>query len=525
MLRLLLIILLIVACKKSGSEHDSSTTKFATIPQEEWSTDIQNMNLLITKVHQSKWKIIYGFDYSCAQLATDGQLQFDDGKNSFYVTPSLQEKIHHLVNTAIGLWLKALPGSSTELITTKDLVYQIYNKRLENDDNYIERKFPGLDRDDGDLRIVFTCSWPDRRPRAYWKQRTIFSSIAVTAGAKSSTNKQQQKKLKDLELVGLIHEVGHILGLSDTYAGGDLVAHGMRSASVMSGVRFYNLDHTQLVLAEDDIKGIRWLYQLSRRQVGKQDCPAGYQFLWDGRSGTCRPDNFFMHNIKSAHQQEKNHRNLEAAVAFLSKAIRALVAKKKSVESSEGTPVAKHDPAKHLQTGGDLKINSQDPDGNTPLHHVIRSGAWSLFNRAKRGEAIPFDDYKYAMYGKWANALTKLIQVEACPTSDLCLDVNKQNNYGHTPLHYAVIFTNSEAVASLLERKELKVTLKDNQQRDVCFYAYQLKKNSLPAEARQLRSYLGLVDSLFNSLNPWNDGKREREMILHYLSKKCPNLN
>ena len=519
MFRLLLIILLVSACKKSGSEHDSSATKFATIPQEQWLMDIRNLDLLIAKVHRPRWKIIYGFDYSCAQSTTNGLLQFDDGKKSFYVTPTLQTKVRNLVNKSIDLWLKALPGSDDKLISVGDLVYEIYSKRLEKDDNYIERKFSGLAKDDGDLRIIFTCNWPDSRPRAYWKDRTIFSPIAVTVGAKSSSDKHQQQELEDLELFFLIHEVGHLFGLSDTYVGGDHVAHGMRSASVMSSTRFYNMDRTELVLAEDDIKGIRWLYKLYRRQVGKQDCPAGYQFLWNGRAGTCRPSDFFMHNIKSAHQQEKNHRNLEAAVAFLSSAIRALLASL-ATDGSDATS------AQAGQVGSDVKVTNQDADGNTPLHHVIRSGAWSLFNSAKRGKAVPFDGYKYAMYGKWAIVLTRLMQVDACSTNkSLCIDINKQNNDGYTPLHYAVIFTHSEAVASLMERKELDLTIKDNRQRDVCFHAYQLKEDSLTNEAQQLRDYLGLTDKLIDSLNPWSDHKREREMIVHYLSSKCPNLN
>ncbi|MBT3236743.1 MAG: hypothetical protein HN353_12375 [Bdellovibrionales bacterium] len=181
-------------------------------------------------------------------------------------------KAEKFINRALTIWLKALTerADDRDLVIADDVNYDIGAVEdnpdvninlicnLENDDD-VANMLPNYS---GPHTIFF---YPEDKDRKYFN-----SKIPFLAGRFS--------------LSTLVHELGHVFGLSDTYilgdgsdeidrsTGGDSALFGRQGPSMMN-----NLIYKSFKLTDDDKDGMVWLYEhFVKKNIRLQECTDGY---------------------------------------------------------------------------------------------------------------------------------------------------------------------------------------------------------------------------------------------------------
>ena len=513
----------VMSCKKTSDAQ----TKFSTVPQRE---GLDESHLLIRKIYAPTWLITYAFNLQCAHPklpTTSLQFTSPDGRVFSHqelkratvnltslemvkfwdwdslevqVDGDLQKRIESLITEALDIWLQPLRSlSRKKIISTSQFQFRQYRSLLPEISGY-DKELQSLAKkieffsDNADLRIIFGCDG-DVKLKGFANSVWKIISSQLHYSSRIYTDPPRNKWSQVGERFILIHEIGHMFGLLDTYSYGDGVTIGMQPGSIMSSEKFfggYSIKGDQssksadnLALTSDDIEGIKWLfYYYHHGSLAKNDCSlaAGYRYVLsrdggntfseDDTSGACVPSNLFLHNTRRAHFQERYFRNLAGATKHLKIFNHSLAFGKFNRPDEQIN--------RDLGTIYDGKTNYQDSIGNTALHYMIEYGAWSLFNPVSADSSsfpvVPAGIYTdYDIAKQWQDALSNFTRIGSCQQNSagkMCIDINRQNNIGNTPMHVALLSNYRHAVDRLISKYKdsIDLAVQNKWQKTVCDY-------------------------------------------------------
>ena len=254
MAKLIIVLGLVVGIISCGQEQ-TSDSRFITYGQQDYWSDRQAIYelFLIAKVHEKSWQIAWLVDNTTCH----GFTPFRDES----LHPA-SNRIEKLTEDLIRQWLEPLAD-----VADRDLVDTFQFKRLDADrlmpviikmmmswDSLTTEDRQLIDQlNDFELAITFSC------------RRGEHGELGVaTSGGIILYEVQVDGDDLSFQPGVLLHELGHLFGLVDTYVSGNV--HQMESTggsdhnvgqqpdSVMSGVNFGGL-------SEDDKRGLIWLYR------------------------------------------------------------------------------------------------------------------------------------------------------------------------------------------------------------------------------------------------------------------------
>lgn len=257
MARLIIILGLVVGIISCGQE-EASNSRFVTYGQQDEYPNRQAIreNFLISRVHDESWQIAWLIDSDTCHGFTPFQ------RDSLHVASN---RIERVIEEIIREWLEPLADIAQSALVDNfqfirldaDDLISIYTKStLFEDQLTTEERQLIDDLDSYEMAITFTC------------QRGEFGELGVAYAQGILLYEVQVAGGNDLIFQSgvLLHEVGHLLGLVDTYVrgnvhelestGGSSENAGQQPDSVMSGGHRY-----QNMLGEDDKRGIQWLYR------------------------------------------------------------------------------------------------------------------------------------------------------------------------------------------------------------------------------------------------------------------------
>ena len=245
-----------------------------------------DINILIKKIHQPQWKIGYRYGADC---------QPADRQNGKALTEA--------ISTSLRTWLQPLK----ELQPTRPIVDSFVYGLLS--DFHLNPNGPdNLDELQGfDLGVTFECPQKPSHPLGSARIGGSIPRVFVRYGTEINYN----------VLYTLAHELGHAIGLADSYAregfmrsrGGLLWTAGKQPAAVMAGLSNVdsNFDPSSpfdgslpFPIGEDDKRGIIWIYKYFYENLATGDCFfADYVFDKDIRS--CTPKHPLIFETKHNH--------------------------------------------------------------------------------------------------------------------------------------------------------------------------------------------------------------------------------
>ncbi len=296
--------------------------------------------VLLDKVHAPHWNIVYAYGDDCPPEARN---------NDAALTAAISK--------ALRTWLQPLHG-----YTAKPIV---------NDFRYQPTADDAGARVAADLWIFFHCEHRN--------------STAHTGGNSPGIHLRSGTKVVQHFMDSLVHETGHVFGLSDTYIpwadrhkpglskGGLVLTRGTQPASVMSlhvpyfGVEAVNdpvpLDGIDFI-GVDDINGILWLYKHVHEGLPLEDCFFRDYELEEEPLG-CRPKYPLIFEIKQVG---------EYPLLF------------KGTKQSDGVWARNI-----MDEDRTIDINAQDAEGLTALHYAVVYGFEELVAKLiAHKDIVPF---------------------------------------------------------------------------------------------------------------------------------------
>ena len=189
----------------------------------------QQPDAMIDKVHAPHWDITYRYGDDCPPEARN---------NGAALTATVTE--------ALQMWLQPLRDYAQRPIVN-DFRYRLH-----------------VGRKDADFTIVFFCK--------------IAGSLAWVGGGSPRIDLRQGAEITADFMTALVHEMGHIFGLADTYLrnnpelskGGSDDTKGTQPSSTMAGATKFHKGGG--MLGRDDKIGIVWLYKRFYEGLALRDC-------------------------------------------------------------------------------------------------------------------------------------------------------------------------------------------------------------------------------------------------------------
>ena len=259
------------------------------------------MSDLIKRVHEDHWDIGYRYGDDC---------QVDSRPKA--------KDLEEAITKALQVWLQPLRDMKTKQPIVNDFRYKIQADLRDNNRKHL------------DLGITFYCDSKGRSRARISGDPDIPPHVEIDGG----TDVHDQRFISPL-----IHELGHAMGLGDTYVwpktqltkGGSKLTRGTQPAAVMA---FHLYPHTNQHLSEDDKNGIIWLYKVEYEGLDPADCfYPNYKFEADPDG--CVPKYPLIFEIRQGHE------NFAFAI---------------------------------LNEDPDIDINAQDMVGYTALHYAVKGG-------------------------------------------------------------------------------------------------------------------------------------------------------
>ena len=293
---IVLFLTLITSCLP---KEDTSKTEFVALVQQ--SEYHREKNFLIKKVYNPNLSIIYGFsDNNYCSRQFIGQ----------------EQQLKNSISKSLKVWLAPLAFKGRPIVDRYDYHYRkttksnhildsgddhfriIFHKKEKQDRN--DSLFPSCSsnrrKESADLVIIFYC----QQGRSFMWMTKDHAEIHMYQGQK--TVKVGVTDRKKYKLSILHHEMGHAFGLADTYVepekevyrynfsdGGDPETIGKQPLSVMNSTQAaVNYETGKLLLGDDDVAGINWLYRYYfTKTVEINDCPTDY--LYEDSTKGCYP--------------------------------------------------------------------------------------------------------------------------------------------------------------------------------------------------------------------------------------------
>lgn len=337
---------------------------------------------LIERVHEDQWDIAYRIDLGDCPASSLTTESFSDAER--------------LIEWAIRLWLEPL----------EELAKQ-RNKRLVDKFTFHRDG----ERRGNDLRVTFLCEYGN-------------SSVRLSTGLPPDVVIRRGGEELFLLQASLAHEIGHAFGLADTYVGrlentpssttgGINRTVGTQPASIMSSSKSYVKYGG---LAEDDKRGIRWLYRyVYDGNVALEDC-LDDDYVYEDTPSGCVPRNPLafdakygipIYFIKMLHEDPKL-KDIPDEDGYT--ALHYLIIRRM------------HDPILRYLERTDFDINVKNRHGDTPLHLA------AVYDNQQGCEQL---------------------------VADARIKVNALNTLNYTPLHYAARYGRVEIVKLLLAHEDI----------------------------------------------------------------------
>ncbi len=319
--------------------------------------------MLINKVHKKRWSIGFRYDSACPAA---------EHKNS--------KELKGAITTALQAWLQPLRDLPTEEPIVNDFSYEQQPDIVNNAKRLID--LLGLD-----FRITFYCL---EGRATIWLGISIPPDIYMRRGT----------KVTDKFMFSIVHELGHAMGLDDTYVGrfGEDVPSvskggmeetvGTQPPSIMSSHSFFGAPR---YISKDDANGIVWLYKHTYENVALDDCLfPNYEF--EQSPDGCRPTNPLIFEIRYgkslfAEQIIDQDKNLD----INARDQHGFTALHYAIVLEKFTVVQK------LLAHKDIDLNAKDPEGNTPAQLADKLGMEKML-RLFSGRNLPAN--KITTWGK-----------------------------------------------------------------------------------------------------------------------------
>ena len=354
MIRILLVMFIVISCKPARIGGEA---KFITVAQDDQERFVNGENILIKRVHEESWDILYGFDEDCPTNRK---------------TEENYRMLRERIEKGVRVWLEPLREITNKPIVDKFIFHKTRDENI-----------------DLEITMAFLCE----------KGRSVASrsgrSISMRITPVETVELWFTPSLP-YEVSVLIHELGHVFDLADTYvgnpnfsppsSGGDRHTIGHQPPSVMSiGIGCEG----RWSLCLDDKRAIQWLYRYHYEGLDPKNCPPEFiyeELTHEGKTvGGCVYGQPLLVTLRQGH---------------LFYADELLINEK------------------------NLKINDKDKHGYSALHYLA---------------PLHLDFYK----GDVRLFLKKILEYPG-------IDVTVTDNYGNTPLHWSAWFGNADMVWFLL---------------------------------------------------------------------------
>lgn len=266
-----LISILLSSC---GSENVAST-KFITLTGV--GGELRG-NYLIKDVKAERWLVHYGFSDNdrCLSSGLDDPDKFE-------------EQIRQSILLTIDLWLQPLRELETGIVNDFNLI--LVDTVKYNEMSTALYLVPGDEK--ANIGIIFHCKEKDRTS---YPPSNASPSIRIVR--MHHRYKQEEKfphnKMSDTHMFmisSMLHELGHLFGLADTYpkvipdqqgmggmlhTGDSEYTLGRQPLSIMGFSNLLSVVTPGLIISADDAEGIRWLYRLTHDNAAADECPEDY---------------------------------------------------------------------------------------------------------------------------------------------------------------------------------------------------------------------------------------------------------
>ena len=219
---------------------------FITVAHDHPERFVNGKNVLIKRVHEEHWDIFYDFDEDCpASLKTEENYRV------------LRENLER----GIRIWLAPLRE-----ITDRPIV-----------DKFVFHKNMKYDNLDYEVRATFLCEGGRSSANRYGRLINMRTSEIDIVGAIFTPTLRYR-------ISTLLHELGHVFDLADTYVGNPSFNHpstgesintiGRQPQSIMSiGATCGDKGKSQWILCLDDKRAIQWLYRYHWEGLDPTNCP------------------------------------------------------------------------------------------------------------------------------------------------------------------------------------------------------------------------------------------------------------
>ena len=292
----------LLSCSES---NDTASTKFIPIG------GIGHAHpYLVGDVKEPSWLIHYGFSDNALCRSSDVA---DPEK--------FEQQLRDSTLKAIKIWLQPLRELDTDIVDDFTLT-RVDTEKYTYGAATLTRLVQGKARPH--LKVVFYCKVKGQTEYPYStgggggvSMRHIYNQASLFP-----RNKMSDEHM--FMMTTMLHELGHVFGLADTYAnanpeqqnmgtslggGGSRGRHdtsdsehtrGKQPLAIMGVANLLGVDPEPFITA-DDAEGIRWLYRLDQNNVSVDECPENY--VIEPETKGCLPRYPLMFAIRNADVQ------------------------------------------------------------------------------------------------------------------------------------------------------------------------------------------------------------------------------